>query len=42
MAPGALPAINVALVFHHTPHILPSCPYQYGDWVMAASGQGGK
>ena len=35
-------AINVALVLHHTPHILPSRPNQYGDQVMAASGPRGK
>ena len=39
---GASPAINVALVLHHTPHILPSHPNHYGDQAMATSRSGGK
>ena len=41
MAPCAPLAINVAMVLHHTPHVLPSCPNQHGDRAMAASGSRG-
>ena len=41
MVPCMPLAINMALVLHHTPHILPSGPNQYGDQTMAASGPGG-
>ena len=42
MAPCTPLAINVALVLHHTPHVLTSCPNQYGDQVMDASEPRGK
>ena len=41
-APCTSLAINLAMVLHHTPRILPSHPNQHGDRAMAAPGQRGK